>query len=41
MLNEKASIFLRPNPEVDNFIPFDPWNSDVLLKKKGYELQGV
>jgi hypothetical protein len=37
MLNEKAAIFLRPNPDADNFIPFDPWNSDVLLAKEGYD----
>jgi hypothetical protein len=36
MLNDNASIFLRPNPDADNFIPFDPWNSDVLLEKQGY-----
>ncbi|MBF0329838.1 MAG: alpha-1,2-fucosyltransferase [Nitrospirae bacterium] len=33
MLNHKAKIFLRPCPQKDRFIPFDPWNSHVLLPK--------
>jgi hypothetical protein len=27
------SFFLRPCPNGDKFIPFDPWNSSVLLSK--------
>lgn len=31
MLNQNARIFLRPCPKEDRYIPFDPWNSHVLL----------
>jgi hypothetical protein len=33
MLNTKARIFLRPSPNKESLIPFDPWNSDVLISK--------
>jgi hypothetical protein len=33
MLNQRARIFLRPCPKDDTYIPFDPWNSHVLLPK--------
>lgn len=32
MLNDKAKIFVRPNPEQKCLTPFDPWNSEVLLE---------
>ena len=33
MRNEKARIFLRPSPKEDRMLPFDPWNTHVLLRK--------
>lgn len=33
MLNRNSRIFLRPCPTEDRYIPFDPWNSHVLLPK--------
>jgi hypothetical protein len=33
MLNTRAKIFMRPSPQSDNFVSFDPWNSHVLLRK--------
>lgn len=36
MLNKNAHIFLRPSPNEDKFIAFDPWNSHVLLPKLPY-----
>lgn len=33
MLNEKAKINLRPCPQLDKYISFDPWNSHVILPK--------
>jgi len=38
MLNKNANIFLRPHSQNDRFIPFDPWNSHVLLPKFPYYL---
>lgn len=32
MLNENARIFLRPDLLQKKMIPFDPWNSPVLLR---------
>lgn len=34
MLNTKSRIFLRPSPINETLLPFDPWNSDVLLARK-------
>jgi hypothetical protein len=31
MLNETASIFMRPDPGARALVPFDPWNSEPLL----------
>ncbi|HMI97739.1 MAG TPA: FkbM family methyltransferase [Micropepsaceae bacterium] len=31
MLNERAQSFLRPDPDVRELVPFDPWASPVLL----------
>jgi hypothetical protein len=33
MLNKKSRIFLRPSPYKNILIPYDPWNSQVLLSK--------
>ena len=33
MLNRNARIFLRPAPHQELLVPFDPWNSNVLLAK--------
>lgn len=33
MLNDSARVFLRPSPFANCFIPYDPWNSGVLLSK--------
>lgn len=38
MLNRKARVFLRPCPVQDRLIPFDPWNSHVLLPKHPFQL---
>ncbi len=32
MLNEKATIFVRPHLVSQKLIPFEPWNSEVLLQ---------
>lgn len=34
MLNNNARIFLRPSPIKEVLIPFDPWNSSILVAKK-------
>jgi hypothetical protein len=34
MNNNNSRIFLRPSPNQELLIPFDPWNSDVLIAKK-------
>jgi hypothetical protein len=34
MLNNDARIFLRPSPIQEVLIPFDPWNSSILIAKK-------
>jgi Glycosyl transferase family 11 len=39
MLNRQARVFLRPCPERDRYIPFDPWNSHVLLRKLPLEVE--
>ncbi len=39
MLNQQARVFLRPCPELDRYIPFDPWNSHVLLRKLPLEVE--
>ena len=33
MLNKKSKIFLRPSPVKNILIPYDPWNSPILLSK--------
>lgn len=33
MLNLKSKIFLRPIPNLDHLVAFDPWNSSVLISK--------
>ncbi|MDA9981560.1 hypothetical protein N9H39_02250 [Gammaproteobacteria bacterium] len=35
MLNEKATQFFRISPDTERLVPFDPWNTDVLLMKGG------
>lgn len=32
LLNENAKTFLRPHPEFKKLVPFEPWDSDVLLR---------
>lgn len=32
MLNENASEFLRPSAEMEELVPFDPWDADALLR---------
>jgi len=32
MLNEKGKIFFRPNLQKQKLIPFDPWDSDPILR---------
>jgi hypothetical protein len=32
MLNEQGKLFVRPYPLESKLIPFDPWNSDVLIR---------
>jgi hypothetical protein len=34
MLNKKSRIFLRPGQAKESLIPYDPWNSNVLIAKK-------
>lgn len=34
MLNKQGNIFARPHLETQKLIPFDPWNSEVLLRNK-------
>ncbi len=34
MLNKKSRIFLRPGPAKEALVPYDPWNSNVLIAKK-------
>ena len=36
MKNTNSKIFLRPHPDNTYLIPYDPWNSNVLLTKDGY-----
>ncbi len=36
LINRKSKIFLRPSPTEDRFLPFDPWNSHVLLSRGKY-----
>jgi hypothetical protein len=36
-INDQARVFLRPSPKEDCMIPFDPWNSHVLLPKHPYQ----
>lgn len=31
MLNETASVFMRPDPQANALVPFDPWDSEPLL----------
>jgi glycosyltransferase involved in cell wall biosynthesis/tetratricopeptide (TPR) repeat protein len=38
MLNQRGQEFMRPAPSERNLIPFDPWNSQVLLKHKAEEV---
>ena len=33
MCNKKARIFMRPGGRTGGFIPFDPWNSHVLIPR--------
>ena len=33
MLNQRARVFMRPGMRSDDFIPFDPWNSQVLIPR--------
>ena len=33
MLNQRSRIFMRPGVRSDDFIPFDPWNSHVLIPR--------
>lgn len=33
MLNQNSKLFLRPDPHLDKFSQFDPWNSPILLNK--------
>jgi hypothetical protein len=44
MLNEHASIFMRPHPPQKALITFDPWNSEVLYRTdfdtKKYHFKG-
>ncbi len=35
MLNETGNIFARPHLPTRKLIPFDPWNSEVLLRDEG------
>lgn len=37
MLNQQGQEFMRPEPLERNLIPFDPWNSEVLIKHKAEE----
>lgn len=37
MMNRNGCIFLRPSPSDDRYLPFDPWNSHVLLTKYPYK----
>lgn len=32
MLNVQGKYFVRPYPNISTFIPFDPWNSEVLIR---------
>jgi hypothetical protein len=31
MVNETASVFMRPDPQANALVPFDPWDSEPLL----------
>jgi len=31
MLNQKASVFMRPDPHLKKMIEYDPWNSEIML----------
>ena len=33
MLNERASAFLRPHPDLSRLVPFDPWDARQLMQK--------
>jgi hypothetical protein len=35
MLNQRAKTFMRPDNELKKLIPYDPWNSDPLLRATG------
>jgi len=35
MLNEEASTFVRPEPNMRRLEPFDPWDSDTMLQANG------
>ncbi|MBY0403055.1 MAG: alpha-1,2-fucosyltransferase, partial [Cyanobacteria bacterium] len=37
MLNEKATIFVRPHADLKALIPFDPWNCQVLWTPPSYQ----
>lgn len=41
MLNERGSIFLRPDPDLARLIPFAPWSSPVLLLPESYRREVV
>ena len=36
MLNEKATLFVRPQLEAKKLIPFDPWNSKPILEEQAF-----
>ncbi len=40
MLNERGRAFLRPEPNSRKLVPFDPWNTEVLLRAPAPEAQG-
>jgi len=34
LLNARAHAFLRPEPDARRLVPFDPWNSEILLRAR-------